>query len=194
MRLSHRAEDVLNDLRKGEVQLNKRMIDALLSARDQLGRMLADIRQGGLKEYAIDPLIAELAAVRKAAADPRASGGNAGGGSHHPARHVASALPPQAASPEHSKLGELLVEEGPVRGADVGDALVRQKQASEPHAASAADRTMRVDVRKLDELINLVGELVLERNRLMRLTSDIRGGRLSPEDPELSSQPVHGSA
>ena len=31
---------------------------------------------------------------------------------------------------------------------------------------------MRVDVRKLDELINLVGELVLERNRLVRIASD----------------------
>ena len=27
------------------------MMDALLGARDQLGRMLNDIREGGLKEY-----------------------------------------------------------------------------------------------------------------------------------------------
>jgi two-component system chemotaxis sensor kinase CheA len=41
---------------------------------------------------------------------------------------------------------------------------------------------MRVDVRKLDELINLVGELVLERNRLVRITSDLSLGRLTGED------------
>src|ERR1017187_3877372 len=65
VRLSHRAEDVLNELRKGELQLSQRMMDALLKARDQLGQMLSDIRQGGLTEYAIDSLVAELEAVRK---------------------------------------------------------------------------------------------------------------------------------
>jgi two-component system, chemotaxis family, sensor kinase CheA len=35
-----------------------------------------------------------------------------------------------------------------------------------------------VDVRKLDELINLVGELVLERNRLVRLSRDLATGSL----------------
>src|ERR1017187_10115132 len=65
VRLSHRAEDVLNELRKGELQLSQRMMDALLKARDQLGQMLSDNRQGGLKEYAIDSLVAELEAVRK---------------------------------------------------------------------------------------------------------------------------------
>ena len=40
IRLSHRAEDVLNALRKGEIQLSRRIMDALLSARDQLGQML----------------------------------------------------------------------------------------------------------------------------------------------------------
>src|ERR1700691_4799900 len=70
VRLSHRAEDVLNGLRRGEVELTKPAIDALLSARDQLGRMLNDLRQGGLKEYAIDPLLAELEAVQKPADTP----------------------------------------------------------------------------------------------------------------------------
>jgi two-component system chemotaxis sensor kinase CheA len=34
VRLSHRAEDVLNALRKNDIQLTRRMMDALLSARD----------------------------------------------------------------------------------------------------------------------------------------------------------------
>ena len=49
VRLSHRAEDVLNELRKGELQLTQRMMDALLKTRDQLGIMLSDIREGELK-------------------------------------------------------------------------------------------------------------------------------------------------
>jgi len=45
-----------------------------------------------------------------------------------------------------------------------------------------AAQTMRVDVRKLDELINLVGELVLERNRLFQLSRELSMGRLEMQD------------
>ena len=65
VRLGHRAEDVLNKLRRGEIQLTRRMMDALLQTRDQLGIMLSDIRQGGLKKYEIDGLVAELELVQK---------------------------------------------------------------------------------------------------------------------------------
>ncbi len=65
IRVSHRAEDVLNALRRGELKLSRRIIDALLRARDQLGRMLADIRNSQLGEYALDPLLSELEAVQK---------------------------------------------------------------------------------------------------------------------------------
>ena len=70
VRLSHRAEDVLNNLRRGEIQPTRRMMDALLRARDQLGTMLEHLRQGGLQEYALDPLIAELEAVQKQTTTP----------------------------------------------------------------------------------------------------------------------------
>jgi two-component system chemotaxis sensor kinase CheA len=175
VRLSHRAEDVLNDLRKGAIQLTKRMMDALLRTRDQLGQMLADIREGGLKEYSIDALVAELEAVRKpgeaaaveaapAAAQPRAEA-------------VADSAPPAA---EKTPDQPVEAEKAPTPPA-AGDAPGGQRSAAEPGQATGA-QTMRVDVRKLDELINLVGELVLERNRLMRLTSDFSLGRLAADD------------
>src|SRR3989442_5934984 len=70
VRLSHRAEDVLNTLRRSEVEFSRRIMDALLAARDQLSIMLQDIREGGLKDYALDGLIAELEAVQKPAPAP----------------------------------------------------------------------------------------------------------------------------
>ncbi|MEB0006060.1 chemotaxis protein CheA [Pseudomonas sp. RTB3] len=39
----------------------------------------------------------------------------------------------------------------------------------EKHAASEAETTVRVDTARLDEIMNMVGELVLVRNRLVRL-------------------------
>jgi len=49
VKLGHRAEDVLNLLRRREIPVTRRIMDALLATRDQLGQMLADFRGGGLK-------------------------------------------------------------------------------------------------------------------------------------------------
>jgi two-component system, chemotaxis family, sensor kinase CheA len=48
-----------------------------------------------------------------------------------------------------------------------------QKQA-QPAAANKEEQTVRVDVKKLDELMNLVGELVLGKNRLMMVNNTMR--------------------
>jgi len=185
VRLSHRAEDVLNELRKGELELSQRMVDALLGTRDQLGRMMSDIRQGGLKEYAIDFLVAELEAVRKPGEvgeiKERLGEMLVAGGVIEP-NTLEGAPQEQATISPDLKLGELLVEKKLPSPADVGNALIRQGQAESSTGPGAGAQTMRVDVRKLDELINLVGELVLERNRLARITSDLSLGRLSGED------------
>lgn len=192
VRLSHRAEDVLNALRRDEVQLSRRMMDALLATRDQLGHMLEDLRQAGLKEYSLEPLLLELENVQKQqgaapAADVAAPRPEA------PLRLgeilvadkvispeiLAKVLKEKADSGDQRSLGQILVAQGLATATQVGDALSRQKQpASE---AAAANPTMRVDVRKLDELMNLIGELVLERNRLTQLSRDVTAGRVAGE-------------
>lgn len=146
VRLSHRAEDVLTSLRQGKIQLTRNVIDALLAARDQLGRMLVDIRQGGLQKYQIDSLIAELEKVQSAVGPDL------------------SALPKKAL-PEK-------------------DSPKKDMSAPVPHAPEnqSAAATLRVDVHKLDDLIDLIGELVLERNRLLRLSRDFSLGRIAGED------------
>jgi two-component system, chemotaxis family, sensor kinase CheA len=180
VRLSHRAEDVLNGLRRGEVELTKPAIDALLGTRDQLGQMLNDLRQGGLKQYAIDALLAELEAAQKPAETPLRLGEMLVASGTIEASALDRVLQEQAASPEGPKLGELLVKKGLVSAADIGNALEKQKDAAKEGTDSTA-QTMRVDVRKLDDLINLIGELVLERNRLAQLSRDFSSGRQTHE-------------
>ena len=72
----------------------------------------------------------------------------------------------QFGDPRH--LGEILVENGAVKPETVREALGRQRQYAGP-GRSAADSTVRVDVQLLDKLMNLVGELVLVRNRVQQL-------------------------
>ncbi|HKT02313.1 MAG TPA: chemotaxis protein CheA [Rugosimonospora sp.] len=64
------------------------------------------------------------------------------------------------------KLGTMLLEEGKAGPGAVNDALQAQSKRS------IADSAIRVDVDLLDSLMNLVGELVLVRNQLVRGAAD----------------------
>jgi two-component system chemotaxis sensor kinase CheA len=76
---------------------------------------------------------------------------------------VASALQQQLDGDER-KLGTILLDEGKAAPAAVTEAL----QAQVAPKRSVADSAIRVDVDLLDGLMNLVGELVLARNQLVR--------------------------
>jgi two-component system chemotaxis sensor kinase CheA len=174
VRLSHSAEELLNGARRGEVTLDRRAMDLLLAARDQLGVMLKDISQGGLQQYQLDALLAELQEAQK----PRAV-------TPHPEQPVKDGETPphglrillaaQADSPES---GQGTADKGVSSPIQTGDTLPRQTKTAEVPPA----QTMRVEARKLDELVNLIGELVLERNRLVQLSRDSASGKLSHDD------------
>ncbi|GIE97896.1 chemotaxis protein CheW [Paractinoplanes rishiriensis] len=80
---------------------------------------------------------------------------------------VGSALQQQLEGDER-KLGTILLEEGKAKPAAVNEAL----QAQTPKR-SIADSAIRVDVDLLDTLMNMVGELVLARNQLVRGVMEI---------------------
>ena len=69
-----------------------------------------------------------------------------------------SALNAQADHPE-TPIGSILVQQGSVHPEVVDAALVKQKQVKDSGAVES--RSIRVDAEKLDQLINLVGELII---------------------------------
>jgi two-component system chemotaxis sensor kinase CheA len=79
---------------------------------------------------------------------------------------VGSALQQQIEGDER-KLGTILLDEGKAQPTAVNEAL----QAQTPKR-SIADSAIRVDVDLLDTLMNMVGELVLARNQLVRGVMD----------------------
>ncbi len=80
---------------------------------------------------------------------------------------VGSALQAQLEGDER-KLGTILLEEGKAAPAAVSEALQQQTPKR-----SVADQAIRVDVDLLDNLMNMVGELVLARNQLVRGVMEI---------------------
>lgn len=159
VQVGHRAEDVLSCLRRGEIQLSRRVMDALLAARDQLSTMIADLRAGGLKNYSLDSLVRELELVQTPSPAPAAvpAADPAATAKHPAATEAVAAAKPLPGPPKH--------------GAETANDPSRKST----HTSTA--QSMRVDVRKLDELVNLTGELVLERNRLLQVVRDISAGR-----------------
>ncbi|MEM7337055.1 MAG: chemotaxis protein CheA [Actinomycetota bacterium] len=73
------------------------------------------------------------------------------------------------------KIGEILTDQGAAAANQVDAALERQKEQTAGNSSrrrSAADSTIRVDVELLDDLMNLIGELVLTRNEILQFITD----------------------
>ena len=68
-------------------------------------------------------------------------------------------------------LGDILVEQDVVSGVIVDAALAKQKKIVERKTTSTENLFIRVDAARLDKLINLIGELVINRQRVDLLSS-----------------------
>jgi len=178
--LTHHAEDVLNLMRKGERKVTRPAMDVFLKVLDQLRRMMADIRQGIPREYELGELLGRLQQLMEADQPDQPEQPMLGeilvadGVISHAERREAL----QEAVETSQKLGHVLVEKRMAAPSQVREAL--KKQAGQGEVKEAA-QTIRVDVDKLDKLVNLTGELVLERNRLMQLARDFNVRRFSED-------------
>ncbi|MDF3936789.1 chemotaxis protein CheA [Pseudomonas citronellolis] len=86
----------------------------------------------------------------------------------------APAAPVAAATPAPAKAAEPAAVAKPKAPAKPAEAPrpVAAPAAAHEKSASEAETTVRVDTARLDEIMNMVGELVLVRNRLVRLGSN----------------------
>ncbi|MBI5801862.1 MAG: chemotaxis protein CheW [Verrucomicrobia bacterium] len=142
-KIAHAAESLLGRLRTGELPLNEAVTSALLDTVDGIRATLKHIEQTG-QESAKD-FSATIGVLRQLAEGK----GIVAAPVEQKFAAVASTPPPltPALSPSGGE-GE-------------------KAQAAPAPQPSAADSTVRVDVGLLDKLMNLVGELVLARNRLL---------------------------
>jgi two-component system, chemotaxis family, sensor kinase CheA len=190
--LAHVAENLLAKLRDGTLPVTPEMVSALLAAVDGIRTMLRTIEEtetDGKENYQAlkDKLTrmqsqdwqpAPQAHTGKPATEAKAP---------HPAKldeEEKSGIPFGSVLVEEGKIqpdqldlalrrqsegdprrvGEILVEQGVIKPDDVKVALKKQEEQK----GNVADSSVRIDVVLLDRLMNLVGELVLERNRILQ--------------------------
>lgn len=85
------------------------------------------------------------------------------------------------AKKQEAQVAQESVKETPKEESKKPDVLKKPEVAKKPESSSKEERvpttsieqTVRVDVKRLDHLMNLIGELVLGKNRLLRIHGDI---------------------
>jgi len=163
--LCHAAEDVFNLLRSGKREMDQNLLDCILQSVDHLQAMMAQASSGKDVEAAPTSLIKNLhdacvAPKPVVIAAPAASATDAITDDEFEALldqfHGSAKSPgPVAETPAEEKLPAAKPEA-------VAEPVTK---AAAAHAAPA-ETTIRVDTNRLDKMMNLVGELVLLRNRL----------------------------
>jgi two-component system chemotaxis sensor kinase CheA len=162
--LAHKSEDVLGLIRKEEIIPDSEITDTLLASLDIMRSMLEEIDTGGKEETDAGETVEKL--QRICTEDRKKIGEILVEEKVLKSKEVDGILQKQGSEKE-KKFGEIVVEEKLLTERQVDNFLTKQK-------ASREDRTIRIDIGKLDELMNLVGELVLGKNRLMLLSSLLR--------------------
>ncbi|GAB7025188.1 chemotaxis protein CheA [Geotalea toluenoxydans] len=179
VKVTHKTEDVLNRLRKTELSVNPEIMDVILEAVDLVKVLLNDIKGGEIQERDIDTTIAKLLPYLSETAagsilpspDPVASSCDT--------NPTAWDEPPVSATDgDDPSINQPAKEQAAVEQA--GNPAVIAPPSQKPVPAKteelADSATVRVDVKRLDDLMNQVGELVLERNRMVQLYSDFQEG------------------
>ncbi|HKZ18155.1 MAG TPA: chemotaxis protein CheA [Geobacteraceae bacterium] len=182
VKVTHKTEDVLNRLRKSELAVGAEIMDVILEATDLVKLLVADIKNGEIVEREIDVVVAKLLPYLSDNIKEKE-------------QSVAAAPPSdtemQAAVSEEPTPARAEEVELPARNlADTNDIAVQLPQVdntkmtakvSAPKNDDISDNTtVRIDVKRLDDLMNQVGEMVLERNRMLQLNSDYQGSENMP--------------
>jgi two-component system chemotaxis sensor kinase CheA len=173
VKITHKTEDVLNRLRKGELQVTAEIMDVILEAVDLVKILVNDIRNGEIIERDLDSVIDKLL--------PYISG------------NFAEATVLTESKEEPPPAGTPSVEESPVLPGETEATQSEPEHMAEPPVSAPApsavrpapqkpaparseeisdNTTVRIDVKRLDDLMNQVGEMVLERNRILQMNID----------------------
>ena len=179
--LCHAAEETLGLVRAGQATLEPQHFDAAQQSLDWLQQMLDAIGAGEDPPHAPQILIDQFdvqghAAPAPKPATPPAAGAAAASGGDLISDDEFEALldqlhgdgvPTTVASPSPAP---------PPRPQPAPNPAPAGKPAA--NAGGETEQTIRVDTKRLDAIVNLVGELVLSRNRLKTLRARIRDEEL----------------
>ena len=177
--LAHNLENLLDKVRNGELSVTPPLIDVILDGADTLKTMIGQLRDkvdGKVQDvYKLDvsSLVERVKALEKGEAAPAKT------------KKIGEILLAEGTiTPDDLTAGLKLTQEKP--GKKIGEALIDEgkatakqvSQALRKQAEQVTDQTnIRVDTRKLDDMIDMVGELVIMQSMVQQ---DIKN-QLNPD-------------
>ncbi len=198
--IAHFAEDILSKLRDGLVAVDEEITDMLLKAVDYIKAIIAALEETG--QEPVDETYLDFLVDLRNFADKVAERAKGGSAPQEKAQEPEAAVKKAEKAEEPAK-EEVSKEEVPKETAKEETSSEKTESQEEPTAKKEEARPtpapqaakpkkedkgvphvtltethVRVDVKLLDQLMNLAGELVLSRNRLVQIASRIN-------DPEL---------
>ncbi len=157
--VTHKCEDILNKLRKGEIKLSPAIMDGIILAFDIIKELVKRIEidkneevEIGKSDSVLENLLAEI--ENKKNTEPVSQAQGAAAKQDQPVANVES-------------IGTEEVQQIPKEDQQAKPTSVKKNTST----ASVAENSIRVDVDRLDALLDIVSELVLGRNRLSQVTS-----------------------
>ncbi len=169
--LAHNLENLLDKARNNEITVTPPLIDLILDGADVLKTMILQLKDE-IENRPVKPLNVDLSALAERIQNAEKMGTDD--------------------TPDKKKLGEILVHDGVITNEDldhalkvaktppakkIGEALIEEGKATPKQVSQALRRqsekavdasTLRVDTRKLDDLIDMVGELVITQSMIQQ--------------------------
>ncbi len=179
--VTHRCEDILNKLRKGEVRGNQRIMDSILLAYDKIKELLGcienELNENVDTESVIKQLEATINSLEGDTTESTTTEEEAAGQTRIPEEEKTFAeLTDNRENKDYNETG---------KADEVLPEAVKETKKQ-------ADNTIRVDIERLDELLNIASELVLGRNRLTQVNTEFsleyEGTKISRDLAEAARQ------
>ncbi len=162
--VAHVGENLLSKLRDGEIDLTPSITSGLLAMVDAIRQMLSCIEENQTEgDVDYSELIETLTTLLKGGEAPSAAVTAPSVESSEEMAPTAEVEPPAQVLVSENKSDQETLSAEPVES----NAGVEKKQESR----GMADTNIRVDVNLLDQLMNLVGELVLARNQILQFNT-----------------------
>lgn len=173
--VTHRCEDILNKLRKGEAELSTELMDGILSGYDKIKSLVDCVEQNKNENIDIEEvnkvledLIARLEGKQGDVVDKSEE-------VEMPSVESAQEASVEAEVKIVSDTAQEPVAEAP-KPEPTKPKPAKSKKAEKENdevVSKKEDTSIRVDVERLEQLLNIVSELVLGRNQLLQVNSEI---------------------
>jgi two-component system chemotaxis sensor kinase CheA len=191
--LCHLTENLFDKLRNRELKLSAELMDVIFAATAEVKKMFGALQQNQQPQAAPSRMLEDLKAALagkpvlkntevQAAPVARPSADSVDWNALYTALTGTDIVATVGVSRDPEKIAEALSEEESTRKAfgrrnnDVPGATIGRRDG-DVAVKDAKETTIRVDTERLDQVLNLSGEIGLTKNRLNHLRSDILQGR-----------------